>query len=61
MALRNTVRHVGRLLQASAEAQQQCGALAGAARAVATSTVNGIPVEVCGSLMGRQLVLVVDL
>lgn len=48
MALRQTIRQLGRILQAGAAAQQQHGAaaLAGASRHMATSTVNGVPVEV---------------
>jgi hypothetical protein len=49
MALRQTVRQLGRILQASAESQS-CAAVAGASRQLATSTVNGVPVEVRGAV-----------
>jgi hypothetical protein len=45
MALRQSLRQLGRILQVGAESQQ-CAALAGASRQMATSTVNGVPVEV---------------
>lgn len=43
--MRQTLRQLGRILQAGAESQQ-CAALAGASKHMATSTVNGVPVEV---------------
>ena len=55
MALRQTLRQLGRVLQAQAESQQ-CAALAGAARLMATSsTVNGIPVEVKSDLLNEDV------
>jgi len=54
MALRQSVRQLGLMLQANAQSQHSA-ALAGAARHMATSTVNGIPVEVGGSWDSKLL------
>lgn len=48
MSLRHSLSQIGQILQSHVRGQQ-LGAIAGAARYMASSTVNGVPVEVCGA------------
>jgi hypothetical protein len=62
MALRQTVRHLGRILLATSESQQYA-ALSGAARQLST-TVNGVPVEVIAKrvwiLIGKAVAVCIN-